>query len=688
MDEYERLKYTKAEFENLIKETKMRLNVVKRTDNIDIESMVKKINSLENKIKKLEFGINKPYFARIDFKNIEENEKNICYIGKTGVMNSDDDVIVVDWRAPISSLYYDSNIGKCSYVSPEGLIEGELFLKRQYHIENGNLISYDDVNLVSNDEILNSYLSINSDERLKNIISTIQTEQNKIIRKKINENIIVQGVAGSGKTTIALHRIAYLVYAYKNHIENNQYMIIGPNKFFMKSISNILPDLDVDLVKQFDFNEFALDYIDENIKIDNELDKKSTKIKTSLYYKNIVEKYIEDLENIVIPKDDLKMYGFKILDRNYIKDIYINSGNYTDILSKVDRCILLVENNINSIKDKLIIEAHKYINDLYEEELEESKKEKIINHGICLIKEIKNNCHNLLKKYFKVINESVLTLYTKFLNNIEKYEKCEEKLITFRSYDKKIRYEDLPALIYLKYRVYGNTKYNKYRHIVVDEAQDYNEFVFFVMKQVLKNATFSIFGDLAQSIYQYRSIENWNVIKNKVMDLEIMVLSKSYRTTIEIMNEANKINRHLKLNEAEPVIRHGNSVKYIKIKDNYELINEINYLKHKNYDSIAIISKDEQISNDIYNKLKNDIEITNINYNFTEYKGGVCTITSSLCKGLEFDAVIINAADEEIFNSNSKNDMKLLYVSMTRALHELIITYQTKCPRVLEVNCN
>ena len=156
MDEYERLKYTKAEFENLIKETKMRLNVVKRTDNIDIESMVKKINSLENKIKNLEFGINKPYFARIDFKNIEENEKNICYIGKTGVMNSDDDVIVVDWRAPISSLYYDSNIGKCSYVSPEGLIEGELFLKRQYHIENGNLISYDDVNLVSNDEILNS----------------------------------------------------------------------------------------------------------------------------------------------------------------------------------------------------------------------------------------------------------------------------------------------------------------------------------------------------------------------------------------------------------------------------------------------------------------------------------------------------------------------------------------------------
>lgn len=203
------------------------------------------------------------------------------------------------------------------------------------------------------------------------------------------------------------------------------------------------------------------------------------------------------------------------------------------------------------------------------------------------------------------------------------------------------------------------------------------------MKKIFKNATFSIFGDLSQSIYPYRSIENWNIIKDNIMDLDIINLSKSYRTTIEIMTEANKINKYLNLNEAIPVIRHGEDVKYIKINKYSEILDKINYLKGKKYNSIAIISKDDSISNDIYNKLKNDIQIINIGTNLTDYNGGVCTVTSSLCKGLEFDTVIINKADEDIFDINNKNDMKLLYVSMTRALHELIVTYETKCLSIL-----
>ena len=216
---------------------------------------------LTHKVEKLDKGLKKPYFARIDFYNDESSIKDVCYIGKIGVTDYDNNVITVDWRAPISSLYYDSNVGKASYASPEGTIYGELQLKRQYDIENSVLNSFNDVDTVSNDEILKPYLSVSADKRLKNIVATIQGEQNLIIRESITNNTIIQGVAGSGKTTVALHHIAYLVYNNRNLYEANQYMVIGPNKFFVDYISSILPDLDVDGVKQFDFVDFASNYL-------------------------------------------------------------------------------------------------------------------------------------------------------------------------------------------------------------------------------------------------------------------------------------------------------------------------------------------------------------------------------------------------------------------------------------------
>ena len=278
MNETKHLDYTLSEIDTLIEENIMRINVVRSNNNIPIDDRVEIENKLQRKNDLLLFSKNKPYFSRIDFKS--DNGTDICYIGKNGIINSDNKVIVVDWRAPISSVYYDSNIGKTSYKVNDEIVEGELLLKRQYDIQNSKLISYYDVDIVSNDDILKQYLNVNSDNRLKNIVSTIQSEQNEIIRMPINKSILVQGVAGSGKTTVALHRIAYLAYSYKDHINPNQYMIIGPNKFFINYISSVLPELDVDDVKQFDFIDFTKYILKENFNYNETIDDENTYYKT------------------------------------------------------------------------------------------------------------------------------------------------------------------------------------------------------------------------------------------------------------------------------------------------------------------------------------------------------------------------------------------------------------------------
>lgn len=664
-------------------------------------------------IRNLKTSVNKPYFARIDFTSDEDGKVSTVYIGKNGVIKNTD-IIVTDWRAPISSLYYDAEIGRCSFEAPNGTISGNMSLKRQFEIELGELQEYFDVDLVSNDELLQKYLNSNNDARLKSIVSTIQKEQNDVIRKKISDNIIIQGVAGSGKTTVALHRIAYLVYNYMKTIKQNQYLVIGPNPVFLKYIKSVLPDLDVSSVEQCTFEQFAQMYIDENISV-NSSDKKVIdniegknnsdvdKFKCSIKYKKMIDKFLK-IYFYSITSKSLMLGNFEVIPQNIMREIFEGTEEVysKDLNNKIeitiDRLCKYIENNYDFITSRY----NNYSFELFKNVQTDEEKNKMRNMFSKDRAELSKNCRSILRKYFNKSKVSTIKLYKLFIssindydiynyNNISELKRKTQKNIKNNSYD----FEDLSALIYIKTALGLNKNYERIKHTVIDEAQDLGEFNFYVLKESLPASTFSIFGDLAQSIYDYRGINNWNEV-NEVMfsgNGEIVNFNKSYRTTAEIMESADDVLDSIGLSRSDMVVRHGNPVQVSEIEDVNNIpeyiAEKICEYKEKGYKTIAVISKTDLLSNYINKALKMfGINIPNVTANddLIDEKFRVCTISNQLAKGLEFDAVILNNANEEIYSSNSSLDMKLLYVALTRALHELDIVYSGTITKPLSGN--
>lgn len=664
-------------------------------------------------IRNLKTSVNKPYFARIDFTSDEDGKVSTVYIGKNGVIKNTD-IIVTDWRAPISSLYYDAEIGRCSFEAPNGTISGNMSLKRQFEIELGELQEYFDVDLVSNDELLQKYLNSNNDARLKSIVSTIQKEQNDVIRKKIFDNIIIQGVAGSGKTTVALHRIAYLVYNYMKTIKQNQYLVIGPNPVFLKYIKSVLPDLDVSSVEQCTFEQFAQKYIDENISV-NSSDKKVIdniegknnsdvdKFKCSIKYKKMIDKFLK-IYFYSITSKPLMLGNFEVIPQNIMREIFEGTEEVysKDLNNKIeitiDRLCKYIENNYDFITSRY----NNYSFELFKNVQTDEEKNKMRNMFSKDRAELSKNCRSILRKYFNKSKVSTIKLYKLFIssindydiynyNNISELKRKTQKNIKNNSYD----FEDLSALIYIKTALGLNKNYERIKHTVIDEAQDLGEFNFYVLKESLPASTFSIFGDLAQSIYDYRGINNWNEV-NEVMfsgNGEIVNFNKSYRTTAEIMESADDVLDSIGLSRSDMVVRHGNPVQVSEIEDVNNIpeyiAEKICEYKEKGYKTIAVISKTDLLSNYINKALKMfGINIPNVTANddLIDEKFRVCTISNQLAKGLEFDAVILNNANEEIYSSNSSLDMKLLYVALTRALHELDIVYSGTITKPLSGN--
>lgn len=653
------------------------------------------------KLRKLELSEKKPYFGRIDFLSDGSNNVAKIYIGKTTIHGKNNEIVTTDWRTPICSLYYDSDLGRVSYEAPSGLVHGDLKLKRQIVIEDGKLVDVLDTSLVSNDELLQPYLSVNADNKMKTIIASIQKEQNEIIRRPISENIIVQGVAGSGKTSVALHRIAYLVFNLEKKINSSQFLVIGPNQYFLNYISSILPELETEPVEQQTYMNLINELTNEKLTLDiqntlfnqtkeKEEYKKIQAFKTSLEYKKTLDYFMQDYLSKGIVLEGFKIDGEEIYSTDEIKNILFSGINP---FPNFDSACRYFVGNFRNHTDEIYSKLNQKYKEIYTSNLpkDDPVRKEAVAKSTALNNLVKNDGVKLLRNYFKKLQLGPLNTYKLFIANLGLYsskltdiELLKLQKSTLQTLKKrKVTFEDLPSLLHINNLLCGcNQKYN---HIVIDEAQDYGLFHFDALKETFPNSTFSIFGDLAQSIYSYRGIKDWESVAFEIFgnNCSILNLNKSYRTTIEITNNANKVLRQMDLTEAEPVIRHGGEISFEDFakSDDYKIA-KINEWLNKGYQTIAVICKTDKEAENTYNSLsKYGIGITHIKANDVDYNGGVFVLTSELSKGLEFDAVIINDASNKVYDENNMDDMHLLYVAETRALHELDVLYdKTLCP--------
>jgi DNA helicase-2/ATP-dependent DNA helicase PcrA len=740
-EEAERLTYTLEFVEQSIedmtfKEAKMakEVNQAKRRyhsdnsqDYIDLMINSTLYQGYQLKLRNLETARSKPYFARVDFQEAGKSKTDRLYIGKMCLMReSDRELVIVDWRAPVANLYYEGRLGETGYLCPDGEIRGEMFLKRQFSIDAGKLKEIFDIDIATNDEFLQSYLGANADNRLKDIVSTIQAEQNRIIRAGMETPLIVQGVAGSGKTTIALHRIAYLIYNYHNFRPEN-FMIVAPNRLFLNYISEVLPELGVELVKQTTFEDLALELVGAKLKIRdtdhklvsfvkpnlteaeakiNELMEATAEFKSSLLFKEILDEYAAGIEREILPGNAFQTGNWVVYSTQEIQNLYYRDYKHWPFYQRVDQLKKHFRKRLKEQKEayieKLQIRCNLEITRIKMEKPDSEARQRLIIQTIekkeQQVERVRSFAERGVKEYFEQIAPvKVLEYYKKFFADTALFErltagKVEPMVGEFirKSALKNlnagwVEYEDLAPLIYLQHLCFGWGERFKVKHMVIDEAQDFSLFQFYVLKTIVRESTFTILGDLSQGIHSYRGVKDWRQLREKVFrtgPCELLMLEQSYRTTVEIMEAANGVIRHLRSFEpliAKPVIRHGKTVELIGLEIFEEvgraLAKKVGELKRQAYQTIAIVCKTNEEAAEIDKYLKKGpVRATLINGKEQEYHSGVVIVPSYLAKGLEFDVVLIANANRENYKE-AELDIKLLYVAMTRPLHQLFIYY-------------
>ena len=601
-----------------------------RTMMAESDLQVSIMQSRGNYLQKLFRVQNKPYFGMIRFNDGEE-ENNI-YIGITHVEDNLE-YYVHDWRSPICSMFYDFETGPAWYNAPGGKIEGEITKKRQYIIEYGELKNIFDNDLNISDSLLQEVLAEESSDKMKNIVNTIQEEQNKVIRNIEDKNLIVEGIAGSGKTSVALHRIAFLLYRIPNLTSSNV-VVFTPNKVFSEYISNVLPELGEDNTYSMTFYDLLCQNINEYKKIENFTDF------ISRYYK----KNISDFNLIKYKQSDEIITDFD----NYVKEI-ISNTKFIKPLEYDD----FIEMSTDELNDML---THKYDRFPLFERIKE-----------IAIKITENNYSNMknLKSIEKVLRDNLnIKLDLKKIYNdffISKYSKYQDNI-----QDDYLLYEDACLFLYLKSLLVGFNTNHIIKEVVIDEAQDYNKLQYLIIKKTFKTANYTILGDTNQTINPYYKYSSLEELTNIFDSSKYITLTKTYRSTDKIIDYTNKI---LGLNHVSAIRNQkANDILFRKGCHKKELINDINNLKDISK-SIAIITKDDIEAEKIYNLLKEDTNIMLID-GYSHLKRDLVVLPSYVAKGLEFDSVIVYN-DEN--NKYKENEKYLFYVSCTRAQHNLIV---------------
>lgn len=677
-------------------------------------------------IEKYEESLNEPYFGRVDFRE-HKNFTESIYIGKKGISNSKDgEEIVVDWRAPVADLYYSGTGGDAYYNAPKGIIEGKLELKRKFLYKDTNIEQLFDegindiiINEGEGQNLVDEFLKINLEEnrgkKLKEVVATIQREQNDIIRWPKNLPIIVQGSAGSGKTTIALHRLAYLIYRYKETMSGDEILVLAPNKLFLNYISDILPSLGADQVNQSTFEELVLSKLNLKGKIYNKDEKlmeiieeedeekkklivNSSKVKGTMLFKVMLDRYISLVEKNALIVEDLKVSNQILFERKEILRLYtkdlkaypinkrkIEIKKYLNlkIKEKIESLLIQIDNEwereIRKIRNQGEDsgERRKSLIALYEER--DKIKDDIKTNGKKEFNNYFKNWKDINSRdiYYNFYNDDLFETATggKIPKVLAEYMKNEFN----HNYEKNIVDEDdLAALAYIRILLEGIDEKEKFKYIIVDEAQDYSPFQVYLVNRFAKGNALTLVGDLAQGIYYYKGLKTWEDITEQVFDgnATYIQLTQSYRSTVEIIDFAHKtLNaQNLGLKNAKPVLRHGEKPKVIKITTDDEYCKSIEEIissaKNNGKRTMAIITKSSVEALKIYKLLKKKSIYTFelVEGKEKELKEELIIIPSYLTKGLEFDCTIILNPSENNYKENIL-DERLLYVSLTRALH-------------------
>lgn len=581
---------------------------------------------------------NKPYFGSIRFREEGNEEEDNIYIGITHVEDKLD-YYVHDWRSPICSMFYDYETGPASYKAPSGIIKGNITKKRQYIIEDAELKHIFDNDLNISDSLLQEVLAEESSDKMKNIVNTIQEEQNKVIRNTEDKNLIVEGIAGSGKTSVALHRIAFLLYRIPNLTSSNV-VVFTPNKVFSEYISNVLPELGEDNTYDMTFYDLLCQNINEYKDIENFTDF------ISRYYKGNVDNY--------------DMVKYKQSDE-IIKDIdsYINNLLSTIKFNNKLEYDNFIEIDTEELNNMLNYKYNRF--PLFERIKEMSKRIASNNYEGST-----KNASSIEKKLKELLNIK-LDLKTIFNNFYQsEYSKYKNKVN-----DKYLYYEDACVFLYIKSLLVGFNTNHVIKEIVIDEAQDYNKLQYLIIKKTFKTSNYTILGDTNQTINPYYKYDSLEELTSIFESSKYITLTKTYRSTGKIIDYTNKI---LGLNHVTAI--RNDKASDIIFRNNItknDFLTDINNLKTTSK-SIAIITKNDSEAEEVYNMLKDDLDIMLID-GFGHIKRDLVVVPSYVAKGLEFDSVIIYT-DED--NKYQEKDKYLFYVACTRAQHNLIIYNNSK----------
>ena len=637
----------------------------------DHERYVKEqaFTTIDKKLKELTILKESPYFGRVTFNDLEFDQKDTLYVGRFGVTPEGSyEPVIVDWRAPVASLFYHGSLGEASYTSPDGPIKCDIEGRRQIIVKKGELKGVFDSAIDVKDDILQMVLSNNSSDKLKDVIMTIQQEQDEIIRKERTSNIVVNGVAGSGKTTIALHRVAYLLYNYRKELED-KVLILGPNGIFMEYISQVLPSLGEVGVKQETFASFALKEMDSELYImsfDKYLEKILSEDKEFIEdakYKNSYE-IIKDLDNLVKEMDkdyfhveDVKYFGDLVISKEEIEEMFNKHYEYMPLFRRSEKIKRIILSKIKDKRDEKVWELN--------EELRK-EKEKLTPEEL-LIEE--NNLEFRRKLRIREIVKEVMDSRAKLDRWISR-EDVLDIYDRFNGNKKEYTINDLAPILYLAIKLEGKKATKDYRHVVIDEAQDYSPLQFKVVRELTGTKYFTVVGDVNQRLIKYSDLAPMMELGKIFDDVnpDIYNLNKSYRSTYEIMEYANK---YLDEDRIIPIVRHGKPVEEIELHNNEELsesiIESLKEFSNEGLESIAIITRDKEELEKVYNLISNKVHLVKFDNEDVLYKGGNVIIPSYFAKGLEFDGVII------VDNGSSKdeNEDLIKYIMSTRALHRL-----------------